>query len=48
MDKTLWTSGKEVKLKIPDNLGEKSSYSRSIGNNQDEIFSYHDYYNNLM
>ncbi|NEV49590.1 hypothetical protein EUZ93_03760 [Wolbachia pipientis] len=48
IDKILWTSDKEVTLKIPDNSVEKRSYSPSVGNNQDETFSYHDSDNILI
>ncbi|MBC6686416.1 hypothetical protein H9I48_04180 [Wolbachia pipientis] len=48
IDKILWTSNKEVTLKIPDNSVEKRSYSPSVDNNQDETFSYHDSDNILI
>ncbi|WP_250295926.1 hypothetical protein [Wolbachia endosymbiont of Oedothorax gibbosus] len=48
IDTILWTSDKEVTLKIPDNAGESNFYSPSVGNNQDETFSYHDYSNDLI
>ncbi|WCR58308.1 hypothetical protein [Wolbachia endosymbiont of Ctenocephalides felis wCfeJ] len=40
VDQVLWTSDKEVELKIPENIGEKPSHSPVVINDQNETIGY--------